>query len=187
MQHAWAITLIYRRSLKNNQILSKTTLIVTIDNQIIYTLKWPLQTSAFGCSEWIHYLHPLPPVPLLILQTPWLQEDWQSKFGDRKVTNISDKTVNLSSRAREVTEAEVEPEIFLHCAENVKVEKTRRNSYSQAIKKRNLQKTKKCAETVKVGKTLRDSFSQTQVAQNAENNMLRVTACKQIVIFKSLI
>ena len=43
--------------------------------------------------------------------------------------------MNLSSRAREVTEAEVEPEIFLHCAENVKVEKTRRNSSSQTIKK----------------------------------------------------
>ena len=92
--------------------------------------------------------------------------------------------MNLSSRAREVTEAEVEPEIFLHCAENVKVEKTRRNSSSQAVKKEIYKKQKKCAETVKVGKTLPDSFSQTQVAQN---NMLRVTACKQIVIFKSLI
>ena len=43
--------------------------------------------------------------------------------------------MNLSSRAREVTEAEVDPEIFLHCAENVKVEKTRRNSSSQTIRK----------------------------------------------------
>ena len=53
---------------------------------------------------------------------------------------MSDKTVNLSSRAREVTEAEVDPEIFLHCAENVKVEKTRRNSSSQTIKNRKFKK-----------------------------------------------